>query len=257
MFRPPPGEVWIGEGDERQQRRIESRFAIASKEVTVDQFLRFRKEHFNTDDTKAGKPSAPTGDCPVNSVSWYDAAEYCNWLSAQEQLPREQWCYLPNKEGKYAEGMTLAPDYLKRTGYRLPTEAEWEYACRAGADTRYAYGESDDLLGSYAWFDVNSLSKSHPVGSLKSNDLGLFDMHGNLWEWSADNFRDAGWQKGHPDESVTNPALDTNVQNRVLRGGSWFNYSRSSRSANRLRSTPDLRGQLNGFRVVCLCGPRT
>ena len=125
-------------------------------------------------------------------VSWYDAAAYCNWLSEQEGIPKEQWCYEPNKDGKYAEGMKMAPNYLKRTGYRLPTEAEWEYACRAGSEAGYSMGESEDLLGKYGWFQQNSLGKSHPVGSLKSNDLGLFDMHGNAWEWCQDAYKAYG-----------------------------------------------------------------
>src|ERR1700732_7075 len=97
-------------------------------------------------------------------VTWYDAAAYCNWLSEQQGIPKEQWCYVPNKEGKYAAGMKMAANYLKRTAYRLPTEGEWEYACGAGAETAFSFGEADDLLGKYAWWSANSLSKSHPVG---------------------------------------------------------------------------------------------
>src|SRR5262249_23780706 len=85
--------------------------------------------------------------------------------------------------GQYAAGMKLAPDYLKRKGYRLPTEAEWEYACRAGAVTRWYYGESEELLGKYAWHVGNSDKHSWPVGHLKPNDFGFFDMHGNVWVW--------------------------------------------------------------------------
>ena len=92
-------------------------------------------------------------------MSWYDAAAYCNWLSEQEGIPKLQWCYEPNKDGNYAEGMKMASDYLKRLGYRLPSEAEWEYACRADADTGFSFGESVELVGKYAWFVVNSFSK--------------------------------------------------------------------------------------------------
>ena len=217
-----PEAFWMGEGKERHRQQVGRSFAVASKEVTVDQFLRFRKAHEYIKDV------APTSDCPVNGVSWYDAAAYCNWLSEREGMPKEEWCYLPNKEGQYADGMTMAPDYLGRTGYRLPTEAEWEYACRAGAETGFSFGEPEDLLGKYAWFDANSLGKSHPVGSLKPNDLGLFDMHGSEWEWCQDAFKRYG-EGG--DGKATDDIKDTD--RRVLRGGSFFNQPSLVRSAYR------------------------
>jgi formylglycine-generating enzyme required for sulfatase activity len=166
-------------GTERHQQRLGHHFAISSEDVTVEQFQRFRPEY---------KPGisvyAPTKDCTVIHVSWFDAAEYCNWLSKREGIPEAQWCYEPNKEGKYAVGMKIKAGYLGLKGYRLPTEAEWEYACRAGSTVGYSFGEPAELLERYGWFDVNSLGKSHAVGTLKPNDLGLFDMHGNVWQWT-------------------------------------------------------------------------
>jgi eukaryotic-like serine/threonine-protein kinase len=93
---------------------------------------------------------SPEDDCPVLGVTWYEAAEYCNWLSREEGVPENQWCYVPNTQGRYADGMALASDWLSRRGYRLPTEAEWEYASRAGTVTSYYFGESRELLGRYA-----------------------------------------------------------------------------------------------------------
>ncbi len=230
------GASGVGEGEERHRQRIGRSFAIASKIVTVDQFLRFRKDQEYIHDY------APTTDCPMNEVSWYDAAAYCNWLSGQEEIPKGEWCYLPNKEAKFADGMKAAPDYLLRTGYRLPTEAEWEYACRAGAETGYSSGEPADLLSKYAWFNANSLGKSRPVGSLKPNDLGLFDMHGNVWEWCQDAYeaQEGGDGKGIEDIRDAN--------RRVLRGGS-FDYPASYvRSALRYNDVPTNRYGGNGFR---------
>jgi eukaryotic-like serine/threonine-protein kinase len=110
--------------------------------------------------------------------TWYIAAEYCNWLSEQEGLPKDQWCYHPNEAGAYAEGMTIPADVLDRTGYRLPTEAEWEYVCRSGTLTSYYFGQSIELLEKYAWYQANSREHAWSCGSLLPNDLGLFDMLG-------------------------------------------------------------------------------
>src|SRR5208282_774010 len=125
----------------------------------------------------------------MTAVDWYAASAYCNWLSEREGIPEDQWCYLKNTQGAYAEGMKLAPDYLSRGGYRLPTEAEMEYACRAGAVTSRYYGETEELLANYAWYQKNSTERTWPVGLLKPNDLGLFDMHGNVWTWCQERFK--------------------------------------------------------------------
>jgi hypothetical protein len=228
------------------KKRMGRAFAIATHEVTVEQFLRFRKNY------DYNRQYAPTDDCPASNVSWYEAAEYCNWLSEQEGIPKDQWCYLPNDKGQYAEGMSLAPDYLKRTGYRLPSEAEWEFACRAGALTSRYYGETEDLLGKYAWYSKNSLDRwMLPVGSLKPNDWGLFDMLGNGAEWCQEQtvFYTLG-RAGQPseDREQRGPISDRNV--RVLRGGSVSNLPMIVRCANRTRYVPTTRYINVGFRAA-------
>src|SRR5205085_8611098 len=101
--------------------------------------------------------------------------------SQQEWIAEEEWCYKPNEFGKYDKGMKIRPN---RKGYRLPTEVEWEHACGAGSETKFFFGEADELLGKYAWYARTS---SNAVGRLKPNMFGLFDMLGNVFEWTQDN----------------------------------------------------------------------
>jgi serine/threonine protein kinase/formylglycine-generating enzyme required for sulfatase activity len=216
----PPGEFETDDAgpDERVKVRVERRFALAAREVTVAEFLRFRKDH------QYVKQYALTQDCPVNNVRWYDAAAYCNWLSKQEGIAEDQWCYLPNAKGEYREGMKVKANAVVLSGYRLPTEAEWELSCRAGSLTQWSMGEAEDLLGKYAWYDANSRSRSRPVGWLRPNDMGLFDLHGNAWEWCHD--------------SDTTPS----------RGGGFNDGAQFVRSDNRIRYESLLRYTNEGFR---------
>ena len=169
-------------------KTIRYRFAMAIHEVTVEQFQKFRSKYKpSASDTPYGSPQP---DCPANHVSWYDAVAYCNWLSQQVGIPKEQWCYESNAKGVYAEGMTIPPDFLQRTGYRLPIEAEWEYVFRAKTNTRFPFGEPVELLEQYARFQQDSLGRSWPVGRLKPNAFGVFDMYDNVFEWCQDQYMD-------------------------------------------------------------------
>jgi formylglycine-generating enzyme required for sulfatase activity len=237
-----PGQVEFDMGEEvsRHVERIRHSFAFASKEVTVDQFRRFVKENprIPLDNLDHFSPE-PT--CPMNSVSWYDAAAYCNWLSKQDGLPEDEWCYGPNEKGEYAEGMKLMSNPDMRTGYRLPTEAEWEYSCRAGAVTSYSFGEPWELLEKYGWYIKNSTERTQPVGRLKPNDLGLFDLHGNLSEWCQD-------EHGKVDDT-NNASMAVHASaTRFFRGGTFHNVPAVVRSAYRNGMSPKARYSLVGFR---------
>jgi formylglycine-generating enzyme required for sulfatase activity len=132
----------------------------------------------------------------------------------------------------------------KAAKYRLPTEAEWEYACRAGSKTAFCFGDEASRLGEYAWYKGNAGDQTHPVGKKKRNAWGLYDMHGNVWEWCQDWFGD------YPSASVTDPGGPPSGSACVMRGGSWFYRAEYCRSAERGSNPPNLRNNRIGFRLV-------
>ena len=180
-------------------------------------------------------PSTFNGDKnPVENVSWEEAVSFCKKLS--------------EKTGKTV---------------RLPTEAEWEYACRAGSKTRFSFGDADEDLHKYGtycdssntlglpWQDKahsDGFDKTAPVGSLTANKWGLYDMHGNVWEWVSD------WYGAYEKGAATDPTGAVTGNGRVLRGGSWYYSPSSCRSALRLINSPDHRNLYDGFRVVSVAG---
>lgn len=229
----------------RHRRRIGRRLAIASKEVSRVQFERFLTE---TGVRMNGRPEfGPHGECPQIAVTWYLAAHYCNWLSQDEGISKEDWCYQPNASGAYAQGMSPKDGYLMRRGYRLPTEAEWEFACRAGTRTSRYYGDADEQLSLYAWYDANSGQRTQPVAQLKPNDFGLFDMHGNVWEWTDTPYRPYPDEDGI-DREETFVAQDNGVC--IMRGGAWASPKNVVRAATRYVGIISQRHVNHGFRVV-------
>jgi formylglycine-generating enzyme required for sulfatase activity len=253
---PKPGEFWMGEGFGRHKRRINRTFAISSKEVTVEQFLRFSKEpHLLIPRTPHFLRRMPQQAIAREPCELVPGGALLQLAESEGGIPKGEWCYEPNKEGKYAGGMEMAPNYLKRTGYRLPTEGEWEYACRAGADTGFSCGDSEDLLARYAWFTANSWDKSHPVGSLKPNDLGLFDMHGNVSEWCRDWSNSVGEGSGKvvEDREVMNDIEGRHA--RVLCGGSFAYPASAVRWAYSGSDRPKNQVYFYGFRLARTFSP--
>jgi formylglycine-generating enzyme required for sulfatase activity len=189
------------------------------------------------------------------AITWYEAAWYCNWLSGKEGIPEEQWCYEPNDAGHYGPGMKVKDNFQELTGYRLPTKAEWEHACRAGADSSRYYGSTESLLRSYAWYQVNSVADPHNVALLKPNDFGLFDMHGNVWEWCCDTYRrsPANAENATADMPLTGGVDES--QQRVICGGAFFLPASSIYSHTRGQLEPDFRLFDLGFRPCKTCFP--
>jgi formylglycine-generating enzyme required for sulfatase activity len=255
------------ESDEKRgEVNIDHSFAIANKETTVGQYSAFTTDtefsatfyfNFGGQSIKGydNSPRSPVDRCPQLNVAWYEAAAYCNWLSSREKIPEEQWCY-EILEGKYPDDLRTKEDLTKLGGYRLPTEVEWEFACRAGTRTRRYWGSADLLVGEYARSKESSLAlkdsslpvddlhpTTQPVGQLRPNGFGLFDMQGNVAEWCDDYYR--------KDLSQVGKQLETEglILPHVSRGGSWYHDYRATRSADRNRSHP--RGsEVVGFRIA-------
>ena len=148
--------------------------AVSSKEVTKKQFLQLCPDHQFT--------SSDDLNLPAHGLSWFDAVKYCHQLNLLHGIDESQWCYYPNADNEFSEGMRIPSDFASRTGYRLQTTIEFRHTSCVGALTPYFFGDVPNLLTEYAWFGSNT-SKHQPVGKKMPNVLGLFDVHGNMAEW--------------------------------------------------------------------------
>ncbi|MCY2991291.1 MAG: SUMF1/EgtB/PvdO family nonheme iron enzyme [Planctomycetota bacterium] len=222
----PAGEFLMGsldsdrgaDANEKPQHRVQitKPFYLGVYEVTQAQYQK----------VVGSNPSHFKGESlPVEMVSWDDAVAFCKRLS---EVAEER-----------AAGRT----------YRLPTEAEWEYACRAGSTSKYSFGDSEAELGTYAWYNKNSIKATHPVGAKQANAWGLYDMHGNVWEWCADGY---GPYAAGAASDPSGPGL---ASYRVDRGGSCYGATAICRSATRNWSSPSDRDSL-GFRLAAVQSPR-
>lgn len=214
-------------------------FWMAECPITIEQYLLFYASHKIGTGTlwtskkcspeKAGKDSSISNGCwgdmnnPMIDVTWLNASEFCKWLNLVEM-----------KNNRLPDG------YI----YRLPTEAEWEYCCRAGTQTRYSFGDDENALDEYAWYDRNSKGRSHPVKDKKPNPWALFDMHGNVWEWCNDKYG------SYSAEANVDPVGSQAGEAYVRRGGSWINGNAHCRSAYRNSWEKKYGFEYLGFRIV-------
>jgi formylglycine-generating enzyme required for sulfatase activity len=239
----PEGDIEArGEEKPAHRVRISKPFYLGVYEVTQAQYeavMRYNPSHFSSNgggkDLVAGQS---TDRYPVENVPWLDAVTFCNKLSEREG----------RKSSYEIDGENVRVPDRNGSGYRLPTEAEWEYACRANASTptRYSFGDDAAELGEYGWFYGHSDARTHLVGQKKPNGFGLYDMHGNVWEWCWDWYS-AGYYKQSP---ADDPTGSEPASLRVRRGGSWGHEPRWCRSAFRSQVGPGVRDRKQGFRLA-------
>ena len=240
MVRIPAGRFKMGSNQGEQDQapvhevQIDA-FFFDRYETTQEHYIRLMRDN----------GSKFKGDQrPAEMVSWVNAAMYCNTRSEAEGL---EPCYREDTSCNF-----------EASGYRLPTEAEWEYACRAGSDTEYSFGNDPRSLKDHAWFKENASKQTHPVGKKKPNPWGLYDMHGNVAEWCNDMY-DKDYYRASPQKNPRGPA---EVELYVLRGGSWASSDEACKSTYRAADNPGFTDacfprETIGFRCVRKAPPKT
>lgn len=216
MIAIPGGSFMMGSEvfyDTKPVHRVTlSPFYIGQFQITQAQYY----------EVMCNNPSEFIGNnLPVEMVSWFDAVEFCEKLS-------------------------------KQTGqeYRLPTEAEWEYACQAGSTGKYCFGDDDAILKDHAWYIANSADTTHPVGEKLPNNWGLYDMHGNVWEWCLDWYGEKYYRKSHEHDPQGPVNKRQRKHSRVVRSGSWYSSPLLARAVSRVDLHAGFRDFNLGFRVV-------
>jgi formylglycine-generating enzyme required for sulfatase activity/serine/threonine protein kinase len=259
MIRIAPGRSRAGrldpstlhEDNAPHDLEITKPFYLSAAEVTVNQFRDFLKSSWDSStilDREQLEPDpavSPTGDHPMQRVSWPDAALFCNWLSERENLRPRYQIRTNDSENATAQEITIDAE---ANGYRLPTEGEWEFACRAGTTTDYFFGNDIQLLKSYGAFSNSKKMTAAVCSDLLPNRNGLSGMHGNVWEWCED------WWSNLDGTSLTDPhgphQPDSNRPNRVFRGGGVSTMSGEPNSGSRGNAPPNTRYSNLGFRIA-------
>jgi formylglycine-generating enzyme required for sulfatase activity len=245
----PPGKFIMGspahEGyrvaDEGQRDvEISRPLAVLDREVTVELWRKFLDDTGRRDAWEKRQPRSPQDQQPAALLDWQEAVAFCGWLTRQAGLPDSEQCYEPIA----GSGEPQWRFFPERLGFRLPTEAEWEYACRGGTQGTFSFGSDPGLLGEFAVFLDNSNRQTALVGSKRPNPRGLFDMHGNVWEWCSDS-------KASPSAEARDPFGPLSGPVRQYRGGSHDNFARHSRSACRISEQHTAVFPYLGLRVVC------
>ncbi len=258
----PPGESTIGSVEDEPERSVKENqeqrhvvnltrpYALLDRELTFEELIAFSPEYTEFMQQVKAQP-ADAGFGP----DWYESVSFCRWLSRQsglsesdqayadpESLGKEEYPREPNPEANWAPRNW--PLEMGRRGFRLPTESEWEVASRSGARTAYGYGSEVSMLARFGWFAENSGKHVHPPRELRPTVRGLFDLHGNLYEWTHD------WYSTFEDSSVTDPLGAKGGSNRLYRGGAWSSDAAGCRTAYRRTYDPAIRSSYGGFRLA-------
>jgi formylglycine-generating enzyme required for sulfatase activity len=225
-------------------------FAVLDREVTLEELIAYQPYHqgymkqFDAKPTDAGY-----------AAHWYDSIDFCRWLGQQSGLEESEQAYADPQtldEKEYPRELNPVANWaprdwplnLDRRGFRLPTESEWEVASRAGGRSAYGFGSEVGLLNQFGWFLENSGKHVHPPRELRPNLRGLFDLHGNLFEWTHD------WYGNYDSELLVDPLGVKRGSYRVLRGGGWNDGAANCRAASRSTSAPTGRSSGDGFRLA-------
>lgn len=240
LMGSPENEPYRQRDEKQHSVTLTRPFALSDREMTWGQAESFLKaQGINPRD--ADEP--PAADHPANRLHYGEAVLFCRWLTAQSGRRESEQCYDDPGKGESALDSILrsTPINRDRPGFRLPTEAEWEYACRAGTSTAFSFGNDRELLKYYGcYLEQGSL----PAGTLRPNPWGLFDMHGNVWEWCQDSYR------SRLPDGERDPISPPTGGYRTLRGGGWDRSAWHCRSAYRHHPTPEYRASYMGFRIA-------
>ncbi len=260
MILVPAGKFEMGSPESEKERiedetlhtaRISKSFYLGETEVPYSLWNKVRSwalanGYHDLSVGNNGFKDPANEDHPVVAVTWWDCIQWCNARSEMEGLsPVYHTSKRFTSENVIRNGMPSVTADAEASGYRLPTESEWEYACRAGTRSAYAMGSKDgEGFDQSGWYRINSARNTHSGGRKSPNPWGLNDMHGNVWEWCWD------WYGPYPKGEVTNPQGPASGTARILRGGSWMNPSGHARSAYRHALAPSTVFYTIGFRVA-------